>query len=1710
MRDSKTQEDLGRIKKTSYYQRNKKPETPTPGEEVKSIVGASSAQSTAAAAASTDTPHKPKWIGFEEGARYQEEGEEEDQQQQQQTPVAAQPTPAEEEAAKLEELNKGLEDEEVPEDEEDIFNTEYVDVVTSGDLKLAYVPDSPTLEAADGDDPFDTSVVEKIVGPLPVIKKKKALVSIGAAVEILTAANEADKHKQQHQASSSSRQRIVQPPTEIQLLCCFDDNEGNQKQEGSSSLAVTPNHIVESSSHQTPQIEEQLAVAATTPDLKDILAEFDVIPENADLSVVEDLVEPPPPPSPPKPTTPKKPELLDEEDFEFEALAYESLAKNPQPFPVEEEEDDPFDTSCVEKVLKKDPVEVVGTRKPPPPSRPAAPPARPPPPPSKAAIAAIAAAIDRPAKNPVGPTANPTVPPLQAQDSFDALFLNDSPTEKKEPGELPADPLVPASISPDPFDTSAIDPFDTSTVDPFDTSAVVPNLIPNPTALPAETQLQLTSFAVIEDSPEDELDPFDTSAPMGSAAINPFAMPTAAPAGPAAGSAVSNPFFDMAPANTGAPASNPFLMDDVPVQSTTATVYNPFAASVPDSAAPVNEHVDSLAWLNSGGAMQMDHSVSPYDLPDASMQHHQLMDDLLEVDIPLPEELSTNLEAATPSPQASPLPEIISTKPDRPTPPPRPPSRPSPPHETQQLILSVTGAMQATSEHLLDRLRAAAPSPVPGYHPPAMHSHSPSPSPSPCPSPTHGHAEMDLLGDHHDDHLAGPPPRPTSRPTSPAVPQRPQMPPARPTPPGPPPRPVASPGHHQPAPPPPADKGFASIFGQPSPTSELEALAFSTPAPAQPAVVEDPPEEIDLLGLPKPRTRTNNDILKLFEKKEEKEKDLLAGDVFGESSFLVDLDQSAPAVAPIAPEASFVMAPSSSLFQEELQQPVPVQTEQDPMVLYQQQQQQAPTLVYSEIKSPVQQSEPIAIPTREAGGLEHNEEFDAFSSRFESVGKEDTLMVESDPFDPFSAGGSAKGSSVWGTASGTPESSSLLGFGASEGFDPFLALTEPPPPPHGSPRFPPTSSHRQLSHDSDEEQPEFALSIKPRSEGFSDGKIGLALAPALAPPPKIPVQTASSDDYSPPKSLNPFLMPEQVPVTTTYEPYVPPERKSTVPRRDSEDSPVTPLFDEDQSVPLEVFPRVEYSGQIWEMQLRQPNKKKITSQRFWKKVFVKLGTHNDLPVIQLYSNKDDKEAFQELQLQPCYSVSDISAQQFDNYGKIFTVKVQYVFYKERPGIRPGQVTKAERLTSRLQQFAAYAIQGDYNGVKEFGSDLRKLGIPVEHAPHISELLKLGTTSYEELKEFSSAIEEALFKLTVPREKSQSGYKTDEVQMTAVDEFYVEQDKMGRVLRQIARVRVFVLSFLSGLPDVELGVNDLPRQGKEVVGRHDIIPVITEEWIRLEDVEFHNCVDQTEFKNTRTVKFRPPDACYIELLRFRVRPPKNRELPLQVRTTFSVSGNKVELKSDVLVPGYISRKYGQIPCEDVAIRFPLPEAWIYMFRVEKHFRYGSVKSSHRRMGKIKGIERFLGAVDTLEPTLIEVTSGSAKYEHHHRAIVWRMPRLPKEGQGSYTTHTFVCRINLTSYDQMPETLARHCFVEFTMPATNVSHTTLRSLAVSTGDPPEKYVRYLARHEYVVEIDHTSGPGPAAYVAATATEAPAQQQQLAPAAEQPELESDSDSD
>ncbi|KAJ8934044.1 hypothetical protein NQ314_013619 [Rhamnusium bicolor] len=1135
-------------------------------------------------------------------------------------------------------------------------------------------------------------------------------------------------------------------------------------------------------------------------------------------------------------------------------------------------------------------------------------------------------------------------------------------------------------------------------------------------------------------------------------------------------SATSNPFL-LEDENTSHDGSefneNPFLSSDTIVSSAATT--NPFAF---DPIEPHSETENVQVNISSNDKFVNNSSEkdfftsngSPIFNEDKHFNSDKNLDVLVNSETVAPQK-PTDLDLTYSHPG-------VGNGPPRPPPPRVPPSK-----ETQDLLMSVMGAIDATSSSLLDKIPPTrTPSPVSMRD---LH------SPSPTPDTTFGDlldvsdrtTETTVSNKAEDLFKLSQEEGNCDINQNPAIITTPQqIKPSRPSPPVRPPKPAP------PQKPPPPGLPYVSPNNQKS--TQIEDK-------------NDPDEEPDMFGVettPQKTSVSKADILNLYNtvppKPEQVKTDLLfdtmESEVIVESvqeSIIQEKNDDIILREDLNPEFSPVNQ-SSDIIRDNFLSPDPQNENQMDTSDSQSKESVssvtfnpfAPTENFNQQISPQNQNEVFEdnsglkitdfdhsnistsmfdnisdLSTDDAfnisGPIDNtiNDDFDAFAEKFDSVRCDENKN------------GSSKIISAWGNeTSATNEVST--GFGTDDNFDAFLALEEPPCVPQSTPN----RISKTGSQESDEDK-DFSVFIRPKgNEDFVSG-----ILPTIAPPPA-PVSAAFTDT-SP--RFNPFDQQNEVSTMAVVENDIP--YAGDLKRSDSQETPPTPLYDEDVSQPLEPFPRINFTADGWDM-------------------------HLHCVLLQLFNQKEDKDPFQELPLQPCYSVSDIGAQQYDQFGKIFTIKLQYIFYKERPGVRPGQVKKAERITNKLSQFAAYAIQGDYQGVKEFGSDLKKLGLPVEHAPQVSQLMKLGSLNFEDLKQFSFSIEEALFKLTAHRDRALH-YKMEEVQITAVDELYVEQDAEGHIDKQIARVRLFFLGFLTGMPDVELGINDMRRQGKEVVGRHDIIPVVTEEWIRLEEVEFHSCIQQEDYNNTHIIKFKPPDACYIELMRFRVRPPRNRELPLQLKAQICVTGYKVELRADVLVPGFASRKLGQIPCEDVMIRFPIPECWIYLFRVEKHFRYGSVKSAHRRTGKIKGIERILGTVDSLQENLIEVTSGQAKYEHQHRAIVWRCPRLPKEGQA------------LTNYDQMPEKLAEYCYVEFTMPATQVSHTTCRSVSLQNSDsdePPEKYVRYLARHEYRVGIEHTEGESPNPYAAATFVSKPEPVVEEKPPTVAEESSSDSD--
>ena len=530
---AKTQEDLDRIKASSFFQR-KKPTTPL-GDEAKSVVspGSNAAASASAAAAATghdDGTGQVKWVGFGEGSKglQEEEAEQEFQEalkkRQVTSPDPATPVPAEEEQVTF---DLPVEDEESDHQEadEDIFDTAYVDVVTSGELKFAYVPDSPTLDSAAGDDPFDTSDVDKIIGPVVVAKAKKQLVSIGAAAHILN-------------TTERPKARSIQPPAQLELFSFGDEDPVAV---GSSLPAETGcgNDLFD-----LPN-EETLPAAPVTPDIKDILAEFDVIPEGGE-PIDEQLFEKPVEPvqqeqaAAADPPAPVPAPLIDEEDFEFEALALESLSKNnPDDWEEPVEEDDPFDTSCVAKVLQLAPEPVKKPSRAPParpsaPSRPLLPAKSPIDPalpvsddPFDTSIVKDQLPVDRPLR-PVRPL-SPAPPGRPVSPAPPGRPLSPAPPGRPLSPAPPARPVSPALVarspSPappvrptaDPFDTSAVDPFDTSAVDPFDTSAVDPfdtsAVDPFDTSAVDQSLVAASSsFVDADDLVIDEDDPFDTSA----------------------------------------------------------------------------------------------------------------------------------------------------------------------------------------------------------------------------------------------------------------------------------------------------------------------------------------------------------------------------------------------------------------------------------------------------------------------------------------------------------------------------------------------------------------------------------------------------------------------------------------------------------------------------------------------------------------------------------------------------------------------------------------------------------------------------------------------------------------------------------------------------------------------------------------------------------------------------------------------------------------------------------------------------------------------------------------------------------------------------------------------------------------------------------------------------------------------------------------------
>ncbi|XP_008072809.1 stonin-2 [Carlito syrichta] len=448
----------------------------------------------------------------------------------------------------------------------------------------------------------------------------------------------------------------------------------------------------------------------------------------------------------------------------------------------------------------------------------------------------------------------------------------------------------------------------------------------------------------------------------------------------------------------------------------------------------------------------------------------------------------------------------------------------------------------------------------------------------------------------------------------------------------------------------------------------------------------------------------------------------------------------------------------------------------------------------------------------------------------------------------------------------------------------------------------------------------------------------------------------------------------------------------------------------------------------WPMMLRIPEKKNIMSSRHWGPIYIKL---TDGGYLQLYYEQGLEKPFREFKLEICHEISEPRLQNYDENGRIHSLRIDRVTYKEKKKYQPKPA--------------------------------------VAHMAEREQVIKLGTTNYEDFLSFIHAVQDRLMDLPVlSMDLSTVGlnYLEEEITVDVRDEFSgIVSKGDNQILQHHVLTRIHILSFLSGLAECRLGLNDVLVKGNEIVSRQDIMPTTTTKWIKLHECRFHACVDEDVFNSSRVILFNPLDACRFELMRFRT-VFAEKTLPFTLRTAASINGAEVEVQSWLrMSPGFSSNRdpLTQVPCENVMVRYPVPSEWVKNFRRESVLGEKSLKAKVNR-----GASFGSSSVSGSEPVM-RVTLGTAKYEHAFNAIVWRINRLPDKNSASGHPHCFFCHLELGSDREVPSRFASHVNVEFSMPTTSASKATVRSISVEDKTDIRKWVNYSAHYSYQVEIE-----------------------------------------
>jgi len=152
------------------------------------------------------------------------------------------------------------------------------------------------------------------------------------------------------------------------------------------------------------------------------------------------------------------------------------------------------------------------------------------------------------------------------------------------------------------------------------------------------------------------------------------------------------------------------------------------------------------------------------------------------------------------------------------------------------------------------------------------------------------------------------------------------------------------------------------------------------------------------------------------------------------------------------------------------------------------------------------------------------------------------------------------------------------------------------------------------------------------------------------------------------------------------------------------------------------------------------------------------------------------------------------------------------------------------------------------------------------------------------------------------------HRKNEIFLDVVEKLNLLVSSNGTVLNSEIIGAVKMKSFLSGMPELKLGLND--KLMFEATGR----PSTKGKAVELEDIKFHQCVRLARFENDRTISFIPPDGEF-DLMNYRlsthvkpliwveavVEPHSNSRIEYMIKAKSQFKSRSIANNVEIIIP-----------------------------------------------------------------------------------------------------------------------------------------------------------------------------------------------------------------